>query len=300
MIDYRGLEALAAILENNSFEVAADKLFITQSAISQRLKTLQNYYGDPLITRGTPGTPYLPTTLGELLITHYKKVNMLEDSLQSVIDKSEIGNKFGIAINRDSLETWFLQILLETKDNKFLTKYQIEIITCDQEYTLDFLKNGMVSICFSTKKEPIANCKSELIGYMDYVLVCNQKFKKKYFPNKIDKETLLKAPALKYDRSDELYNNYLKKYFDLHEQSPNYHTLPSVKGFKEAVLQGHVCTLIPELDVRQELKNKILVNLLPNKIWRMPFYLHSWQLGSQNYEEFISELSSASKSILAT
>lgn len=292
MFDYRGLEALAAILEQNSFDLAAKKLHITQSAISQRLKTLQNYYGDPLISRGTP---YLPTALGEVLITHYKKVHMLEDSLHSVIGNREISNKFSIAMNRDSLETWFLPILM--KEN-FLASAQIEIMTCDQEYTLDFLKNGMASICFSPRKDPIANCKSEWIGYMDYVFACSPKFKKKYFPNKITKETLLKAPALKYDKHDELYNSYLQKFFNLYEQSPPYHMLPSVKGFKEAVLQDHVCTLIPALDIKQELKNKSIVNLMPDKPWRMPIYLHSWQLGNSHYEQFIVQLRDAIHKVL--
>jgi DNA-binding transcriptional LysR family regulator len=36
MIDYKGLEALATIIESNSFEMASRKLCITQPAISQR------------------------------------------------------------------------------------------------------------------------------------------------------------------------------------------------------------------------------------------------------------------------
>lgn len=285
MIDYKGLEALAAIIESNSFETASRKLCITQPAISQRLKSLQHYYGDPLILRG--GDTYSPTPLCEVLIAHYKKIKVLETSLKSTLEQSDFAHKFSIGVNRDALETWFMQVILE---NHFLEKYTIDIITVDQEHTLELLKNGVASICLSTQKTPMINCKSELLGFMNYVLVCNKTFKKKYFSKGVDKKSILLAKTLKYDKNDFLYENYLKKYFDLHEEKPDCHIIPSVKGFKEAVLQGYVCALIPELDVKLEIKNQTLINIMPDKIWRMPFYLHSWQLGNPVYENFIKEL----------
>ena len=40
MLDYAGLEALAAVLREGSFERAARRLHVTPSAVSQRIKQL--------------------------------------------------------------------------------------------------------------------------------------------------------------------------------------------------------------------------------------------------------------------
>ena len=42
MIDYKGIKTLLEVIENQSFEIAAKKLHISQSAVSQRIKTLED------------------------------------------------------------------------------------------------------------------------------------------------------------------------------------------------------------------------------------------------------------------
>ena len=67
------LECLAAIVEEGGFEKAAKRLSITQSAVSQRLRTLETQTGTVLIVRGRP---LKPTPAGRLL----HKVSQLTDS----------------------------------------------------------------------------------------------------------------------------------------------------------------------------------------------------------------------------
>lgn len=45
--DYRTLQALDAVIRERGFERAAQKLCITQSAVSQRIKQLENLFGQP-------------------------------------------------------------------------------------------------------------------------------------------------------------------------------------------------------------------------------------------------------------
>ena len=56
MLDYAGLEALAAVLREGSFDRAARKLHVTPSAISQRIKLLEERLGQVLVMRGAPCT----------------------------------------------------------------------------------------------------------------------------------------------------------------------------------------------------------------------------------------------------
>ena len=108
MLDYPAIAALKAVIETQGFETAAQKLNITQSAISQRIKSLENYYGNPVLIRATP---YTTTPLGQSLLGHYNRLLLLEDSLNKELTTELQSTKISIAISRDSLETWFVKIM---------------------------------------------------------------------------------------------------------------------------------------------------------------------------------------------
>ena len=56
MLDYKLIEAMAAVAREGGFDKAAKALHITQSAVSQRLKLLEEQTGRILIARTTlPG-----------------------------------------------------------------------------------------------------------------------------------------------------------------------------------------------------------------------------------------------------
>ena len=71
MLDYRLVEAFAAVLEERGFERAALRLRITQSAVSQRVKQLEDELGAVLIVRESPPRA---TQAGERLLRHYRQV----------------------------------------------------------------------------------------------------------------------------------------------------------------------------------------------------------------------------------
>ena len=57
MLDYASLDALAAVAREGSFEKAAAWLGVTPSAVSQRVKGLEERLGAVLVTRGAPCAP---------------------------------------------------------------------------------------------------------------------------------------------------------------------------------------------------------------------------------------------------
>lgn len=83
MLDYRLLDALAAVIETGGFERAAQKLHLTQSAISQRIRQLEQRLGQPVLLRTTPPRA---TTLGWRLNNHLQQVRQLEMGLVSTRD----------------------------------------------------------------------------------------------------------------------------------------------------------------------------------------------------------------------
>ena len=69
--DYRTLQALDAVIRERGFERAAQKLCITQSAVSQRIKQVENMFGQPLLV-GT--VPPRPTEQGQKLLALLRQV----------------------------------------------------------------------------------------------------------------------------------------------------------------------------------------------------------------------------------
>lgn len=284
MLDYRGIEALYTVLELQSFEVAAKKLHITQSAVSQRIKGLETHYGEPLMIRILP---YKSTRLGELLIGHYKRICLLEKSLEQQLTISENRLHISIALNRDSLETWFLD-LIDNKD--FFNNVKLEIIADDQELTLDYLRKGLVSAALSTSEKNIQGGTVTLLGNMEYIMVASPSFIKQHFSDKNQKKCLLNAIAIKYDKNDLLHERYLEKFFGINEADLQFHFIPSLRGFRKYALQGYGYGLIPKIDIMQELKKKKLLALYPDKVWKVPLYWHSWDVDSKIYKQFNDDI----------
>lgn len=284
MLDYRGLEALYTVQELQSFEAAAKKLHITQSAVSQRIKSLETYYGEPVLIRVLP---YKPTPLGASLIGHFKRINILEKSLEQELTNRAMKPHVSIALNRDSLETWFLDLIEHTD---IFDNVMLEIIADDQELTLGYLKNGLVSACLSTSEKAISGGIVSFFGNMEYYLVAAPEFIKKNFSHKDQKKCLLSASAIKFDKNDKMHERYLEKFFGLNPENINFHIVPSVRGFKKYVLLGYGYGLIPKIDILQELKNKQLQQLYKDKIWEVPLYWHSWDIDSSFYKKFNADI----------
>ncbi|WP_372741778.1 LysR family transcriptional regulator, partial [Neptunomonas sp.] len=107
MIDYKQLKALSTVLEEKNFERAAKRLHVTQSAVSQRIKQLEEMVGQTLLIRSHP---IIPTPAGQTLLKHFRQIEMLQNEVMSelnpVLKSGHI--RLSIGVNADSLSTWFL------------------------------------------------------------------------------------------------------------------------------------------------------------------------------------------------
>lgn len=80
MLDYPSLFALAAVVKDGSFERAARTLHVTPSAVSQRIRLLEERLGCALVVRGQPCEA---TETGRRLCQHIDRVSLLEHDLRA-------------------------------------------------------------------------------------------------------------------------------------------------------------------------------------------------------------------------
>ncbi|MFQ5564797.1 MAG: ArgP/LysG family DNA-binding transcriptional regulator, partial [Paracoccaceae bacterium] len=175
LFDYPLLEALAAVVREGTFEAAARSLNITQSAVSQRLRLLEKKAGAVLIVRGRP---CVATEFGQQLYRHIEQVQLLEYDLQKSLTSIEDPSSgapavIRIAVNRDSLATWFPEVV-QRVDAELNVCF--DIIPDDQEYTAERLRSGEALAAVTAEATPPHGCRRVALGAIEYLAVADPNF----------------------------------------------------------------------------------------------------------------------------
>lgn len=290
-MDYLALRSLDAVLRNQSFNRAARELGITQSAVSQRLAQLEGRYGQRILIRELP---YRPTGLGETLLAHFRKVVSLEQAIQLELGKSTAPRPtFKIAVNLDSLELWFGRVL---QDETISGQMNLEIVTDDEKYTLQHLRAGKVDLSIGSADTAVSNHDCVRLGRMTYLLVSTPEFKRRYFKGGLTRATLAAAPAVVFNEKDDLHASYLASTFGYGGSYP--HTaVPSVAGFKRAILAGFGYGVIPLVDIEAELRSRRLLRLQGEGTLSRELYLHHWNYQAKPLRDLIDAIRKAAKGL---
>ncbi len=175
--DYRTLQALDAVIRERGFERAAQKLCITQSAVSQRIKQLENMFGQPLLVRTVPPRP---TEQGQKLLALLRQVELLEDEWLGDEQTGSTPLLLSLAVNADSLATWLLPALAPVlADSPIRLNLQVE----DETRTQERLRRGEVVGAVSIQPQALPSCLVDQLGALDYLFVGSKAFAERYFPN---------------------------------------------------------------------------------------------------------------------
>ncbi len=275
------LECLASIIEEGSFEKAAERLSITQSAVSQRLRTLETLAGTILLVRGRP---LKPTPAGRLLLKHTMQMRLLRVDLEHDLHNISPGTagraggeeRVAIAVNADSIATWALPAF----DALVQQGLPLEIITDDQDFTQEWLREGQVLGCVTTLKKPLRGCKIVSLGTMRYVAVASPSAIARFCPEGLLPQTFRKLPFIAFNRKDDLQTEFVSRTFRLKLVRLNQCFVPSSEGQVRAVLAGWGASVVPELLVRPHIASGQVIELVPESVLHVNLYWHCWNLDS--------------------
>lgn len=282
IFDRQQLEAFSAIVEMRHFGRAASELNITRGAISQRLKSLEETLGVPLVVRDGN----IPTPAGEALLRHIQVLKMLEaDTMRYIKPIDGEPPHVAIAVNADSLATWFEPVAWEiAKENVAL-----ELVVDDQDYTLPLLARGEAMGCVSASDEPPTGFLAEPIGAMEYECVANVEFAEEHFPHGVGLHSVLAAPAVLYNRKDGLHAQFLERLLDFKVKNYATHFFPSPSALLAAIERGVGYGLVPCLQAQPSIDAGKLVCLAPSHRISVDLYWHHWETAPSNAQA-ISDL----------
>jgi LysR family transcriptional regulator (chromosome initiation inhibitor) len=271
MLDYSALSALAAVVRDGSFERAARALNVTPSAVSQRIRLLEERIGCALVVREQPCRA---TELGRRLCQHVDRVRLLEQDLEGAVPalapEGVARVPLPVAVNADSLATWFAPAVAEFAA---AAPVLMEIAVDDQDHTAEWLRSGAVLAAVTGSSRAAAGCNSRPLGSMRYVPAASPEFMARHFPDGVGAGSLARAPSLVFNAKDELQTRWAQRLCHRHVELPR-HILPSTQAFVTATLSGMGWGLHPQALIAPHLKDGSLVELVPKTPLDVPLH---WQ-----------------------
>jgi hypothetical protein len=168
------LHTLVVVIEEGTFEAAARRLRLTASAVSQRIKAMEQAAGQILLQRVNP---VVPTEAGAVVLRYGRQMELLASD--AARDLGGIAGADGewvslpIAVNADSLATWFLPALAAVPRSLGVV---FDILREDQEHTTELLRSGSAMAAVTSTAEAVQGCTSIALGRMRYRAVCSPSF----------------------------------------------------------------------------------------------------------------------------
>lgn len=267
MLTDPALTALAQVLRTGSFDAAARSLGVTPSAISQRIKALEDRFGAPLVHRTQP---CVGTEAGQRLLRHADEVALLEAELAR--DLPGLGPAalphLRLAVNADSLATWVIPALAACAEMLF------DLVVDDQDHAADWLQRGAVLAALSTSGTPVTGCDAIPLGSLRYRATASPEFMALYFPDGVTAAALRTAPCMTFNTKDRLQRDWIARVCDTPVVPPT-HLLPSTQAFVDAACAGLGWGMNPEVLVAEHLAQGTLCELVPDTPLDTPLY---WQV----------------------
>jgi len=269
-LDAHQLVALAAVIGSGSFDAAAEWLHVTPSAISQRIKTLEQRVGQVLVVREKPCRA---TAAGVPLLRLAAQTALLEsEALAETTGGSAELFRIAIAVNADSMSTWFTAVLAELPD--LLFDIRIE----DQDHSARLLREGAVMGAVTTERIPVPGCRVQSLGVMRYLPVASTAYLDRYLSGGFTREAVATAPSIAWNRDDALQDMLVRKAFR-RAVPRSVHYVPTAEGFGAAVRAGLGWGMYPEQLAAQDLADGTFVQVADLHL-DVPLFWQCWKLDS--------------------
>jgi LysR family transcriptional regulator (chromosome initiation inhibitor) len=256
MLDPAQLAALAAVHRRGTFELAATELHVTPSAVSQRVKALEEATGTLLIRRGQPCQA---TDTGLRLIRHHDEIALLERTLAQDLGLAPGPATLRIAVNADSLATWVIPALASTEGLLF------DLVIDDQDVSQDWLRRGEVVAAITAHPGPLQGCDTFRLGSLRYRATASPAYLMRWFPEGLTAQSMGEAPTLTFSDKDQLQTRWAAaRIKGLTRPLLPTHRMASSQAFVDACLAGLGWGMNPEPLIATHLATGALVELMPD------------------------------------
>ncbi|MFD4506867.1 LysR family transcriptional regulator ArgP [Streptomyces sp. NPDC058457] len=265
------VRTLLTVVDEGTFDAAAAALHVTPSAVSQRVKALEERTGRVLLRRTKP---VRPTESGEVLVRFARQLARLERDARGELGMSGAGEptRVSVAVNADSLATWFLAALTGLPD------VCVELRREDEDHTAALLREGLVMAAVTSSPDAVPGCSVRALGRMRYLPVAAPEFASAHLTGALP-DALAAAPVIVFDRVDDFQDGFVRRLGGA-GASVQRHYVPTSEGFVDAVTAGMGWGMVPEAQAEPRLRRAELVRLGGDSWVDVPLYWQQWKLDS--------------------
>ena len=283
---------LAAVVEAGTLDAAARRLHITPSAVSQRIRALEDQLGRVVLVRSKP---VRTTEAGDAVVRLARQLALLEyDALAAMGADGGAVASVPLAVNADSLATWFLPPLARVAARRAVV---FDLHRDDQDFTAGLLESGTVMAAVTSREAPVAGCRVRRLGVLRYEAVATAGFATRWFPEGVDADTLNEAPVVDFDRRDDLQTHWLARR-GVAEGAPPRHRVPASQDFATAIELGLGWGLLPGFQSSDGLATGALVRLGDDPV-DVPLFWQQWNLTSPLLDDIADEIVGEGRRVLA-
>ncbi|GAA4663115.1 LysR family transcriptional regulator ArgP [Arthrobacter cryoconiti] len=268
------LRTFLAVLEHGTFDAAAKELCVSASAVSQRIKAMEQAAGQVLLVRATP---VRSTAAGMAVQKLARQLRQLESDCAAELGLGgKPGAAIAMAVNADSLATWFIDALGAVPASE---RHSFEVLREDEQHSAALLRSGEVMAAVTATSDPVQGCSVRYLGALEYKAVASAEFMTRFFPAGFDSSLLSAAPVVQFDRTDTLQSNFFKALTN-GSLTGSQRFIPDPSTFAVAIEHGLGWGLLPEANCREGLGSGKLVELVPGLTTRIPLYWQRWKIQS--------------------
>lgn len=269
------VRTLLAAVDEGTFEAAAEALHVTPSAVSQRIKALEQRTGRVLLLRTKP---VRLTESGEIVVRFGRQLARLERDAGAELGLDAAGpTALPIAVNADSLATWFLPALTEVAEHLDVC---FDLHRDDQDHTTRLLREGRVMAAVTSSPEPVQGCSVRALGRMRYRAMAAPGFVRRRLAGAPLRQLLPQVPVVVFDRKDDLQDRFLRDLAPGHLQGRARHYVPASEAYVEAVAAGLGWGMLPDAQAAPYRSAGTLVDLAADRPVDVPLYWQQWKLDS--------------------
>lgn len=254
----QNLKAFMAIIEAGTVVRAASLIGLTQTGVTQRIRSLEKDLGVTLFIRSRQGMR--PTLEGEALVRYCQRVNELEGETLSQIYGEDSSQEIRVKISGASSIMRSRVIPKTSCVTEEFSTVKLTYDLTDTTSSIHKLKKGDCEFALVPRSDVILEVDSLLLKPERYILVGPANWKKRALKEIVESESIID-----FEEEDPMTFNFLKKYKLFNKVTHSRHFANNTDALSTLVILGHGYSVLSEEFAKSLIKSKKLINLAPGK-----------------------------------
>jgi len=261
-----GLEAFTAVIEHRTVHAAARAIGLTQTGVTQRIRTLERQLGTTLFTRSRRGMR--PTAEGEALLRYCQRVTDLEGELLSLLDRDRPARDVRLQIAGPSS---MMRCRIIPSATRVLEQFPGVVFTFnlnDDASLLGLLKSGACQLAVLERREVVDELDSKLLLPTEYVLTACAAWRGRRLTEIVATERIVD-----FNPVDDATFRYLEQFDLLRHARRERHLANNIDALAALVADGHGYSVLSRDFAAPLLEQGRLITLNRGRAMKIEFAL---------------------------